>query len=145
MNTNELMKVLCPKLVYNLTNVRSKFIKFNSVLNKILSIHGRRSTSFVLVSKLIVHDDVLFDIFLFLWLCSGKTYTMVGTHSDPGLMVLSFRTIFELIKKDDSKDTFEVSCSYLEVYNEVFALFLLYGVLGFDERVTLNSYFIILT
>jgi kinesin family member 18/19 len=44
---------------------------------------------------------------------------MVGTHSDPGLMVLSFRTIFELIKKDDSPDTFEVSCSYLEVYNEV--------------------------
>nr|ADB85354.1 putative chromosome-associated kinesin [Phyllostachys edulis] len=50
---------------------------------------------------------------------SGKTYTMVGTHSDPGLMVLSFRTIFDLIKKDDSSDTFEVSCSYLEVYNEV--------------------------
>ncbi|CAD6214816.1 unnamed protein product [Miscanthus lutarioriparius] len=50
---------------------------------------------------------------------SGKTYTMIGTHSDPGLMVLSFRTIFELIKKDDSKDAFEVSCSYLEVYNEV--------------------------
>ncbi|KAF0928900.1 hypothetical protein E2562_010750 [Oryza meyeriana var. granulata] len=50
---------------------------------------------------------------------SGKTYTMVGTHSDPGLMVLSFRTIFDLVKKDDSKDTFEVSCSYLEVYNEV--------------------------
>jgi kinesin family protein 18/19 len=44
---------------------------------------------------------------------------MVGTHSDPGLMVLSFRTIFDLVKKDDSKDTFEVSCSYLEVYNEV--------------------------
>ncbi|KAL5218323.1 hypothetical protein ABZP36_019007 [Zizania latifolia] len=50
---------------------------------------------------------------------SGKTYTMVGTHSDPGLMVLSFRTIFDLVKKDDSSDTFEVSCSYLEVYNEV--------------------------
>ncbi|KAK8444043.1 hypothetical protein SEVIR_9G072200v4 [Setaria viridis] len=50
---------------------------------------------------------------------SGKTYTMVGTHSDPGLMVLSFRTIFELIKMDASPDTFEVSCSYLEVYNEV--------------------------
>jgi kinesin family member 18/19 len=44
---------------------------------------------------------------------------MVGTHCDPGLMVLSFRTIFELIKKGDSPDTFEVSCSYLEVYNEV--------------------------
>ncbi|XBH94985.1 hypothetical protein VPH35_085628 [Triticum aestivum] len=50
---------------------------------------------------------------------SGKTYTMVGSRSDPGLMVLSFRTIFDQIKKDDSSDTFEVSCSYLEVYNEV--------------------------
>ncbi|CAM0876484.1 unnamed protein product [Alopecurus aequalis] len=50
---------------------------------------------------------------------SGKTYTMVGSHKDPGLMVLSFRTIFDQIKKDDSSDTFELSCSYLEVYNEV--------------------------
>lgn len=50
---------------------------------------------------------------------SGKTYTMVGTRKDPGLMVLSLHTIFDLIKKDDSSDIFEVSCSYLEVYNEV--------------------------
>ncbi|PSS30648.1 Kinesin-like protein [Actinidia chinensis var. chinensis] len=50
---------------------------------------------------------------------SGKTYTMVGTRDDPGLMVLSLHTIFDLIKKDDSSDGFQVSCSYLEVYNEV--------------------------
>ncbi|CAI9110537.1 OLC1v1010585C3 [Oldenlandia corymbosa var. corymbosa] len=50
---------------------------------------------------------------------SGKTYTMVGTKDDPGLMVLSLKTIFDLIKKDDSCDDFEVTCSYLEVYNEV--------------------------
>ncbi|KAJ3670072.1 hypothetical protein LUZ60_010396 [Juncus effusus] len=50
---------------------------------------------------------------------SGKTYTMVGTRKDPGLMVLSLNTIFDLIKKDKSPDSFEVSCSYLEVYNEV--------------------------
>ncbi|PRQ48345.1 putative plus-end-directed kinesin ATPase [Rosa chinensis] len=50
---------------------------------------------------------------------SGKTYTMVGTQNDPGLMVLSLHTIFDLIKKDKSSDEFEVSCSYLEVYNEV--------------------------
>ncbi|KAL6961243.1 Kinesin-like protein KIN-8B [Sarracenia purpurea var. burkii] len=50
---------------------------------------------------------------------SGKTYTMVGTRDDPGLMVLSLHTIFDLIKKDNSSDGFEVSCSYLEVYNEV--------------------------
>ncbi|KAI7980406.1 Kinesin-like protein KIN-8B [Camellia lanceoleosa] len=50
---------------------------------------------------------------------SGKTYTMVGTRHDPGLMVLSLHTIFDLIKKDNSSDGFEVCCSYLEVYNEV--------------------------
>ncbi|KAH0862924.1 hypothetical protein HID58_080135, partial [Brassica napus] len=49
---------------------------------------------------------------------SGKTYTMVGTRSDPGLMVLSLNTIFDMIKCDKSSDVFEVTCSYLEVYNE---------------------------
>lgn len=44
---------------------------------------------------------------------------MVGTQDDPGLMVLSLHTVFELIKKDSSSDEFEVNCSYLEVYNEV--------------------------
>ncbi|XP_076950924.1 kinesin-like protein KIN-8B [Bidens hawaiensis] len=50
---------------------------------------------------------------------SGKTYTMVGTEGDPGLMVLSLHTIFNFIKNDKSSDVFEVTCSYLEVYNEV--------------------------
>lgn len=50
---------------------------------------------------------------------SGKTYTMVGTQGDPGLMVLSLHTIFNFIKNDKSSDEFEVTCSYLEVYNEV--------------------------
>lgn len=50
---------------------------------------------------------------------SGKTYTMVGTEGDPGLMVLSLNTIFDFIKNDKSSDEFEVTCSYLEVYNEV--------------------------
>ncbi|GER49443.1 chromosome-associated kinesin KIF4A [Striga asiatica] len=50
---------------------------------------------------------------------SGKTYTMVGTQDDPGLMVLSLNTIFDLIEKENRSDDFEVTCSYLEVYNEV--------------------------
>ncbi|KAL5556651.1 hypothetical protein UlMin_038887 [Ulmus minor] len=50
---------------------------------------------------------------------SGKTYTMAGTKADPGLMVLSLHTIFDQIQRDKSSDGFEVTCSYLEVYNEV--------------------------
>lgn len=63
-------------------------------------------------------DESLLNLVYF-HLSSGKTYTMVGTQDDPGLMVLSLKTIFDLIKKDDSCDQFEVTCSYLEVYNEV--------------------------
>ncbi|KAG0625210.1 hypothetical protein M758_2G036500 [Ceratodon purpureus] len=50
---------------------------------------------------------------------SGKTHTMAGTPEDPGLMVLSLQSIFALISKQEADYEFEVTCSYLEVYNEV--------------------------
>lgn len=49
---------------------------------------------------------------------SGKTYTMAGTAEDPGLMVLSLQNIFSWVSKEEDYK-FEVTCSYLEVYNEV--------------------------
>ena len=65
-------------------------------------------------------SSFLYDILIFILIfSSGKTYTMVGTKDDPGLMVLSLHRIFDLIQKDKSSDEFEVTCSYLEVYNEV--------------------------
>lgn len=50
---------------------------------------------------------------------SGKTYTMAGTAEDPGLMVLSLQEIFRWVSKEEKEHKFEVTCSYLEVYNEV--------------------------
>jgi len=51
---------------------------------------------------------------------SGKTYTMVGSPQDPGLMVRSLETIFDITKESSSPGyEFKVVCSYLEVYNEV--------------------------
>ena len=50
---------------------------------------------------------------------SGKTYTMVGQHGDPGLMVLSLERIFkerEALLRDEDV---QLTCSYIEVYNEV--------------------------
>ncbi len=44
---------------------------------------------------------------------------MAGTLEDPGLMVLSLQSIFALISKQEAEYEFEVTCSYLEVYNEV--------------------------
>ncbi|KAH7404464.1 hypothetical protein KP509_15G026700 [Ceratopteris richardii] len=50
---------------------------------------------------------------------SGKTHTMVGTANDPGLMVLSMQDIFQLVSNEEKDHKFEITCSYLEVYNEV--------------------------
>eukprot|EP00240_Pyramimonas_obovata_P003097 CAMPEP_0118942516 /NCGR_PEP_ID=MMETSP1169-20130426/36328_1 /TAXON_ID=36882 /ORGANISM="Pyramimonas obovata, Strain CCMP722" /LENGTH=667 /DNA_ID=CAMNT_0006887545 /DNA_START=398 /DNA_END=2398 /DNA_ORIENTATION=- len=49
---------------------------------------------------------------------SGKTHTMVGTLQDPGMMVLALDKVFwELEQRLDYHA--EVTCSYLEVYNEL--------------------------
>jgi hypothetical protein len=49
---------------------------------------------------------------------SGKTYTMVGADQDPGLMVLSLRDIFDVMQQAPHAEQ-TVTCSYLEVYNEI--------------------------
>ncbi|GMT07706.1 hypothetical protein PENTCL1PPCAC_29880 [Pristionchus entomophagus] len=46
---------------------------------------------------------------------SGKTFTMIGTKEQPGLMSLLTRSLYDKI--DEETDT--VQLSYLEVYNEV--------------------------
>ncbi|GMR61799.1 hypothetical protein PMAYCL1PPCAC_31994, partial [Pristionchus mayeri] len=46
---------------------------------------------------------------------SGKTYTMIGTKEQPGLMSLLTRSLYEKIDLDECT----VQLSYLEVYNEV--------------------------
>jgi kinesin family protein 18/19 len=50
---------------------------------------------------------------------SGKTYTMVGSPKDPGLMVLSLERIFRDRQDLYGDEDFDVTCSYIEVYNEV--------------------------
>lgn len=48
---------------------------------------------------------------------SGKTYTMVGTQEQPGIMVLTLTDMFNYIKKDTEKE-YEIKVSYVEIYNE---------------------------
>ena len=50
---------------------------------------------------------------------SGKTHTMIGNYDEPGMMFLSLVDIFDQIKSMRDKYEFEVTCSYLEVYNEL--------------------------
>ena len=49
---------------------------------------------------------------------AGKTYTMLGTEEEPGIM---FRTLHELFIEitKTSELVYQVSMSYLEIYNEL--------------------------
>nr|ABK92267.1 kinesin-like protein 7 [Bombyx mori] len=48
---------------------------------------------------------------------SGKTYTMAGTESSPGIITLAVLNLFEIIKNIPDRD-FLVRVSYIEIYNE---------------------------
>ncbi|CAH1956478.1 unnamed protein product [Acanthoscelides obtectus] len=47
---------------------------------------------------------------------AGKTHTMVGDANQPGIMVRALNDLFEVVK--DKEDEYQVSMSYLEIYNE---------------------------
>lgn len=49
---------------------------------------------------------------------SGKTYTMQGTESQPGINSRALNDLFGLIESRSDVNTFEVSTSMLEIYNE---------------------------
>lgn len=51
---------------------------------------------------------------------AGKTYTMLGTPTNPGIMGLTIQDLFDRIDEIGDKGyKFNVTVSYLEVYNEM--------------------------
>ncbi|KAK7388795.1 hypothetical protein VNO78_23622 [Psophocarpus tetragonolobus] len=49
---------------------------------------------------------------------AGKTYTMLGTVENPGVMVLAIKDVFRKIRQKSCDGNHVVHLSYLEVYNE---------------------------
>ncbi|KAJ8923180.1 hypothetical protein NQ315_001734, partial [Exocentrus adspersus] len=47
---------------------------------------------------------------------AGKTHTMVGDRSQPGIMIRALNDLFEAVKHKE--DEYTVTMSYLEIYNE---------------------------
>ena len=66
-----------------------------------------------------VMDGYNGTIFLYGQTKSGKTYTMLGSDDQPGLLHYALRDVF--LKRAELKDKFgiKVYISYLEIYNEV--------------------------
>ncbi|NXH22032.1 KIF19 protein, partial [Bucco capensis] len=49
----------------------------------------------------------------------GKTYTMLGTDGEPGICARILGELFQTIEDTSSDTEYEVSISYLEIYNEM--------------------------
>lgn len=49
---------------------------------------------------------------------AGKTYTMLGTVENPGVMVLAIKDLFAKVRQRSLDGNHVVHLSYLEVYNE---------------------------
>jgi kinesin family protein 18/19 len=50
---------------------------------------------------------------------AGKTYTMLGTENNPGVMYRTLDNLFVEIKNFKGQREYQVSMSYLEIYNEL--------------------------
>ena len=49
---------------------------------------------------------------------AGKTFTMLGNHSEPGLMSLTLHDLFTRLDRMKDQCQFWIKCSFVEVYNE---------------------------
>ncbi|RNA27631.1 Kinesin KIF19, partial [Brachionus plicatilis] len=50
---------------------------------------------------------------------AGKTYTMLGTEEEPGIMFRTLHELFIEISNKSNNSIYQVSMSYLEIYNEL--------------------------
>ncbi|XP_067938364.1 kinesin-like protein KIF19 [Watersipora subatra] len=50
---------------------------------------------------------------------AGKTYTMLGTPDNPGIYARALNDLFLLVAKYEEENVYNVSMSYLEIYNEM--------------------------
>ncbi|KAF6771590.1 hypothetical protein AHF37_08997 [Paragonimus kellicotti] len=50
---------------------------------------------------------------------AGKTYTMVGTDTDPGIMVRAMDELFNYMIQTAEDYTYRISMAYMELYNEL--------------------------
>lgn len=70
---------------------------------------------------------------------SGKTHTMIGDHSMPGVMPQALQDLFSRMEERKDEKTFIISVSYLEIFNEMIRDLLVEGATSLDLRASAND------
>jgi len=65
-----------------------------------------------------VLDGVNATVFVYGATAAGKTYTMLGSPPESGLMSLTLEELFQKIESLRQDKSFKVKCSFIEIYNE---------------------------
>eukprot|EP00038_Savillea_parva_P031411 m.86153 g.86153 ORF g.86153 m.86153 type:complete len:1042 (-) comp9657_c1_seq2:69-3194(-) len=65
---------------------------------------------------------------------AGKTFTMTGSESDPGIMTRSISDLFRLMNEDTDNVQYSVAINYVEIYNECIRDLLVRGSPDLDLR-----------
>lgn len=97
-----------------------KFCEFNYNIDKVYSTEAKTPIIFDDVVKNLISSTIQgmnATIFAYGQTASGKTFTVRGTETCPGLIPLSLNEIFKEISKVRDRK-FKVSVSFLELYNE---------------------------
>ena len=116
---------------YSLTNLPNRDIK-RALMDSIYSpqnfafdkVYAMNSNSQIIYKEMCrditksVINGFNCSIFMYGQTTSGKTFTMLGSPSSPGILPCTLRDVFNMINKDEKRDTFNVYCSYVEIYNE---------------------------
>lgn len=63
---------------------------------------------------------------------SGKSYTIVGDSENPGILPLSLRYMFDMVKQKNN-DRIQIFCNYVELHDEF-----VYDLLGKQDNVKVN-------
>lgn len=63
----------------------------------------------------------------------GKTYTMIGCPTDPGIIPRAFQHIVNIINTSDQSKKYVIRCSFLEIYNED-----VHDLLSYDSKCKLE-------
>ena len=120
---DKLVLLLDRKRAADTTNLRSRKPKEKRfVFDHAFSPEASQETLFSVTTSPVINsvlDGFNGTVFAYGATGSGKTYTMTGTSSEPGLMFLTLRDLFEKSTLAGKRGIqYKVRLSYLEIYNE---------------------------